>query len=159
MMPAAKHFDPVIGVDIHMVLTPAGATVPMPTPFIGIIIDPFDYAPWIGSTVKVNGLHRAIAGTMGKCIPPHHIPIGGTFVKPPANECEMFMGSKTVAMNGDAASYLGLPALDCQDIGMPPIPRIWKKGEIKSLVLPTSVVLPIPAGPPVLVGGPPTISL
>src|SRR5205823_3551761 len=27
------------------------------------------------------------------------------------------------------------------------------------LLLPTSVVLPIPAGPPVLVGGPPTISL
>ena len=42
---------------------------------------------------------------------------------------------------------------------MPSPPRIKKKSKIKSLLLPTSVVLPIPAGPPVLVGGPPTISL
>ena len=43
---------------------------------------------------------------------------------------------------------------------MPPPPRPKKKGtKTKSLVLPTSVVLAIPGGPPVLVGGPPTISL
>src|SRR5690606_29951953 len=34
-----------------------------------------------------------------------------------------------------------------------------KKTKMKSLVLPTSVVLPIPAGLPVLIGGPPTISM
>jgi RHS repeat-associated protein len=160
MMPAAKHFDPVLGIDIHMIQPPGPVPpIPVPHPFVGMIIDPFDYAPWVGATVKVNGVPRAIAGTMGKCIPPH-IPIGGTFVPPlPTNECEMFMGSTTVAMDGDAASYLALPALSCQSIGMPPIPRLWKRGKVKSLVLPTSVVLPVPAGPPVMVGGPPTISL
>jgi RHS repeat-associated protein len=159
MMPAAKHFDPVVGVDIHIIQPPGPVPpVPVPHPFVGMIIDPFDYAPIIGATVKVNGLYRAIAGTQGKCIP-SHIPIGGAFVKPPANECEMFMGSKTVEMDGDAASYMALPALSCQDIGAPPIPRLWKRGEVKSLVLPTSVVLPVPAGPPVTIGGPPTISL
>jgi RHS repeat-associated protein len=161
MMPAAKHFDPVLGIDIHIIQPPGPVPpVPIPHPFIGFIIDPFDYAPIIGSTVKINYMHRALAGTAGKCLPPH-IPIGGVFVKPPANECEMFMGSATVCIDGDAQSYLALPALSCHDVGMIPPPRVnpKKKSKVRSMVLPTSVVLPIPAGPPVLIGGPPTISL
>ena len=161
MMPAAKHFDPVLGIDIHIIQPPGPVPpVPIPHPFIGFLIDPFDYAPYIGSTVKINFMHRALAGTAGKCVPPH-IPIGGIFVKPPANECEMFMGSSTVCIDGDAQSYLALPALSCHDIGMvcPPRPNPKKKSKVKSMVLPTSVVLPIPAGPPVLIGGAPTISL
>lgn len=158
MMPAGKHFDPILGIDIHIVQPPGPVPpLPIPHPFIGILIDPMDYAPYIGATVKVNGIPRAQAGTSGKCLPVH-IPLGGVFVKPPANECEMFMGSSTVSVDGDAFSYLALPALSCQDIGMPPIPRLKKKGGTKSLVLPTSVMLPIP-GPPVVVGGSPTISL
>ena len=161
MMPAAKHFDPVLGIDIHIIQPPGPVPpVPIPHPFVGFLIDPFDYVPIVGATVMVNGLPRAQAGTAGKAVPPH-IPIGGMFVKPPANECEMFMGSATVEVDGDAFSYMALPALSCQDIGMPPPPRVnpKKKSKVKSLVLPTSVVLPIPAGPPVLVGGSPTISL
>ena len=161
MMPAAKHFDPVLGIDIHIIQPPGPVPpVPIPHPFVGFLIDPFDYVPIVGATVMVNGLPRAQAGTAGKAVPPH-IPIGGMFVKPPANECEMFMGSATVEVDGDAFSYMALPALSCQDIGLPPPPRLnpKKKSKVKSLVLPTSVVLPIPAGPPVLVGGPPTISL
>lgn len=159
MMSAAKHFDPVIGVDIHIIQPPGPVPpLPVPHPFIGFILDPMDYIPIVGSTVNINFLPRALAGTQGICMPPH-IPIGGMFVKPPANECEMFMGSATVNVDGDAQSYLGLPALSCHCIGMPPIPRLRKKGAVKSLVLPTSSVLPIPAGPPVLIGGPPTISL
>ena len=162
MMPAAKHFDPVIGVDIHIIQPPGPVPpVPVPHPFIGFLFDPFDYAPIFGATVMVNGVPRAIAGTNGRTVPGVHFPIGGTFVKPPANECEMFMGSSTVDFDGDAASYMALPALSCQDIGMVAPFRVnpKKKSKIKSLVLPTSVVLPIPAGPPVLIGGPPTISL
>jgi RHS repeat-associated protein len=161
MMPAAKAFDPVLGVDIHIVQPPGPVPpIPVPHPFVGILFDPMEFVPVIGATVMVNGVPRAIAGTAGKAVPPH-IPIGGMFVKPPANECEMFMGSATVAMDGDAASYMALPVLSCQDIGMPPPPRVnpKKKSKVKSLVLPTSVVLPIPMGAPVLIGGPPTISL
>ncbi|MCA9133592.1 MAG: RHS repeat protein, partial [Planctomycetales bacterium] len=65
----------------------------------------------------------------------------------------------TINCDGDALCHATLPALSCQCIGMPPIPRMRKKGAIKSLVLPSSVVLPMPAGPPVLIAGPPTISL
>ena len=161
MMPAATHLDPVVGIDVHIIQPPGPVPpIPVPHPYVGIVFDPADYVPIIGSTVKINGMHRAIAGTAGKAVPPH-IPIGGVFVKPPGNEDENFMGSSTVSLDGDAAAYMGLPCLSCSDIGMPPPPRVnpKKKTKIKSLVLPTSVVIPIPKGPPVLIGGPPTISL
>jgi len=160
-MIAAKHFDPVLGVDIHIVQPPGPVPpIPVPHPFIGMLIDPMDFVPVFGATVMVNGIPRGVAGTAGKAIPPH-IPIGGVFVKPPANECELFMGSATVVMDGDPAGFLALPVLSCQDIGIPAPPRASpkKKTKVKSLVLPTSVVLSVPMGAPVLVGGPPTISM
>ncbi|MGD2067127.1 MAG: DUF6531 domain-containing protein [Gemmatimonadota bacterium] len=145
--------------DVHIIQPPGPVPpVPVPHPFIGMLIDPIDFAPIIGATVMVNGMPRATAGTGGQCIPPH-IPIGGMFVKPPANECEVFMGSATVLSDGDPQSFLGMPALSCHDVGMPPPPRATKKRKTKSLVLPTSVVLAVPAGMPVLIGGPPTISM
>lgn len=160
-MLAATHLDPVIGIDVHIIQPPPPAPpIPVPHPYVGIVFDPFDYAPVIGSTVVVNGMHRAIAGTAGKAVPPH-IPIGGTFVKPPLNEDENFMGSMTVEFDGDAAAYATLPCISCSCVGTiaPVRPNPKKKSKLDSLVLPTSVVLPIPKGPPVLIGGPPTISL
>jgi len=161
-MLAAKHFDPVIGIDIHIIQPPGPVPpVPIPHPFIGFLMDPADYVPIIGSTVQINGMHRAQAGTAGKCVPPH-IPIGGVFVPPPpGNECEMFMGSATVEIDGEAQSYMSLPVLSCQSVGMPSLPRMTPKKKTipKCLMLPTSQVLPIPAGPPVMIGGPPTISI
>lgn len=159
MMPAAKHFDPVLGIDIHLIQPPGPVPpVPIPHPFIGIIIDAFDYLPWIGGSVYVNGVMRAQAGTEAKGIP-KHIPIGGIFVIPPSDEGEMFMGSATVEVDGDAFSYMALPLLTCHSVGIPPIPRLKRANENRSLLAPTTVVLPIPLGMPVLVGGPPTISL
>jgi RHS repeat-associated protein len=174
---AAKHFDIVLGIDIHIVQPPGTVPpMPIPHPFAGILFDPFDYLPIFGATVLVNGLPRAQAGCLGLAIPPH-IPIGGVFVKPPDNDCELFMGSATVTADGEPLGYMGLPVLSCSDIGMPPPTRPpqapadattgpGKKPKTKpkrtgpvSMVLPTSVVLPIPSGAPVEVGGPPTISL
>ena len=158
-MIAAKAMDPVLGVDIHIVQPPGPVPpVPVPHPFIGMLIDPMDFAPVIGATVLINGMPRATAGTGGQCVPPH-IPIGGVFVKPPGNECEVFMGSASVLADGDPLARLGMPALSCHDVGMPPPPRLKKKRKPKSLTLPTSVVLAVPAGAPVLVGGAPTISM
>lgn len=159
---ASKHFDPVIGVDFHF-MVPPGPIAPLPNPFIGMLLDIFDYLPVIGSTVMVNGVHRAQAGTGGIALIPH-IPFGGVFLLPPENECEMFMGSSTVSVDSDAFGYLALPALSCNSIGMLP-PLRFGKGKPKkpkvpfSMVLPTSVVLSIPWGNPVVVGGTPTISL
>ncbi|MET0405683.1 MAG: DUF6531 domain-containing protein, partial [Cystobacter sp.] len=157
MMLAVKHLDPVLGVDIHFIITPPGPVVPIPHPHIGIVFDPFDYLPLIGATVKVNGLPRAQAGTGGRTLPPH-FPIGGVFAKPPGNENETFMGSSTVVVDDEPFTYMLLPVLSCQDIGMPSPPR--KKGPgAKTLLLPFSIALSIPAGPPVFVGGPPTLSM
>ncbi len=160
MIPAVKHFDPVMGVDTHFVYPPGSPSpVPIPHPFIGMIFDPVDYLPMIGATVYVNGLPAAVAGTGGRATP-SHIPIGGTFVAAPGNEGEMFMGSSTVTFDGFPASYGGLPVLTCQGVGMPPPPRPRsKKTTPTSMVLPTSTVMPVPAGMPVLVGGSPTISM
>ncbi|HEX6070661.1 MAG TPA: DUF6531 domain-containing protein, partial [Longimicrobiaceae bacterium] len=158
-MIGAKAMDPVLGVDIHIIQPPGPVPpLPVPHPFVGMLVDPMDFAPIIGATVMINGMPRATAGTGGQCIPPH-IPIGGVFVKPPGNECEVFMGSATVLADGDPLGRLGSPALSCHDVGMPPPPRLKKKRKPKSLTLPTSVVLAVPAGAPVLVGGPPTISM
>ena len=154
-LPATKHFDPVIGIDVHYEIVPP--LTPIPNPFVGFLFDPFDYIPLLGATVWVNGLPRAQAGTAGLCMPPHR-PMVGAFAKPPGNECELLMGSMTVAVDGDAFGYLALPVLSCSDIGLPALPRS-KSPPVRSLVLPTSIVIAIPMGPPVLVGGPPTISL
>src|SRR3954471_6754140 len=100
-MLAAKHFDPIIGIDIHLVQPPGTVPpVPMPHPYLGVLFDPMDYLPIIGATVLVNGLPRATAGTSGKALMPR-FPMGGMFVKPPTNESEMFMGSMTVLADGD----------------------------------------------------------
>lgn len=162
MMPAAKMMDPIVGLDIHMIQPPGPVPpLPIPHPFIGMLFDPMDLVPFVGATVMVNGMPRAIAGTAAKATPPH-IPMGGVFVPPPpGNEGEMFMGSSTVDFDGDPASSALLPALTCQTIGMPAPFRMnpKKKTKMKSLQLPLSIVIPIPLGLPVLVGGPPTISI
>ena len=105
---AAKHLDLVVGVDTHIVMvpTPAGPVpTPLPQPFVGIVFDEFDYIPGIGGTVYINGMMRAQAGTGGKATPPH-VPIGGPSYgpPPPTNEAEVFMGSQTVSVDGDAMS-------------------------------------------------------
>ncbi len=173
---AAKHFDLIVGLDVHIVQPPGPVPpTPIPHPHVGMVFDPFDWIPLIGSTVTVNGLPRAQAGSAGLILPTH-IPIGGVFIKPPGNENEVLMGSSTVVVEDEPFSYMALPVLACADIGMPPPLRPPKpddgadgpgkkpkasktKGPPIGLMLPAAVVLPIPIGKPVMVGGAPTISM
>ncbi len=200
MLPASKHMDLVMGVDVHIIMipTPGGPVpTPIPHPFIGIIFDPGDYnvaemaksvgiditpvlkvkkaidaakgmtptakfnelknkaqgfvkkqlgldPPKSKGIVKVNGLPRTHVGTKGKALPPH-IPMGGPFqAGKVGNECEAFMGSMTVAADEQPFSFLGCMVESCHC-----------PGKMK----PTSVILTIPMGPMVLVGGPPVPSL
>ena len=155
-MLAVKHLDPIMGIDVHIVQPPGPVPpVPIPHPYIGMVLDVMDYLPIIGATVYVNGLPRGKGGTAGQAIP-SHIPMGGMFVKPPTNESELFLGSATVAADDDPLVYGMLPALSCQDIGMPAMPHVKQHSSPKSLMLPVSVPIPIPAGPMVMVGGPPS---
>ncbi len=155
MMPAAKHGDPQIGVDVHLcVVPPSPSPVPLPTPHTSIVFDPFDYLPILGATVTVCGMKRATAGTNGKAI---HIPPGFPFApKMPDTSDEIFMGSATVVADGDPFSFLSVPVLSCQVAGIMSPPRLKKK-EKKLMLLPTVTNLAIPTN--VFIGGPPTISL
>jgi RHS repeat-associated protein len=158
---AAKHFDPQIGIDIHMYeLVPGTPPVPLPTAHISMVLDPFDYLPFIGATVQVAGVKRATAGTGGLSV---HIPLAlwVPFLRAPGGpqfDDELFMGSKTVLADDSPFSRLGMPVLDCSVVGMVPPFRLKKPEKPHmSMTLPTSVNLAIPDS--VFVGGPPTISL
>lgn len=155
MMPASKHGDPQMGVDIHLcIVPPSPSPVPLPTPHTSIVFDPFDYIPFLGATVTVCGMKRATAGTNATVI---HIPPGFPFAPMlPDKDDELFMGSSTVVADGDPLSHISHPVLGCQVAGMISPPRLKKKNLNISL-LPTTFNLAIPTN--VFVGGPPTISL
>ncbi|PPK88770.1 RHS repeat-associated protein [Neolewinella xylanilytica] len=157
-MIAAKMMDMVMGVDIHIVQPPGPVPpIPFPHPFIGMVMDPMEFLPFIGASTWVNGMPRAQAGNEAKGVPPH-IPLGGTFIKPVDSEGEIFMGSATVVVEDEPFSRMSSPVLSCSCIGMPSPPR--PKGKAKAgLKLPTSVLIAIPGGQLVMVGGPPTISM
>lgn len=155
-MHSGAHFDPQLGLDIHTY------PWPLPTPHIGLVFDVFDYLPLIGTTVHVNSIKRASAGTGGISV---HIPVGGVWVPPlrapggPQIEDELFMGSKTVSVDGEPFSRIGMPVLSCNILGMIPPFRLKRAAKPKplSLTLPLTFNLAIPNN--VVVGGPPTVNL
>lgn len=69
------------------------------------------------------------------------------------------MGSKTVLANNDPMSYMALEALSCWSIGMEPPQHNSAHTDRTYPSMPSSVMLPIPAGRPVLVGGPPIMNM
>ncbi|MFT4435084.1 RHS repeat-associated core domain-containing protein [Caballeronia sp. 15715] len=253
-VPAAKHFDPVAGIDIHMVIVPPSPVpVPIPHPHVGFILDLDEYSnaakaaigaieaalkeaaieaamqavldnsplarqamdaangamAAVGSAVEkakknrfvaaalkakaaadaakekldaiknalgagagsggggrpilVNGLMRTTIGTHTYHMPGLHFPIGASFggpdIKIPSHDSEAFMGSKTVLANNDPMSFAALPALSCSAVGLKPTDKKGSHMQRSYLSLPTSVMLPIPAGRPVLVGGPPMFNM
>jgi len=151
MMLASKHLNIVIGVDIHLVNIPPAVAVPMPHPFIGMVMDPMDYLPILGSQVHVNYQKRSNAGTMAMLGSPiGHIPMGAGFF--PAtmplidHEGLQFYGSKTVKADGSYFSVATNNLMTCSCVGLP-------LGS-PNLYLPSSTSIPIPTGNPVFVGGP-----
>jgi RHS repeat-associated protein len=156
MYVANTHLKPVIGIDIHFVNTPI-PFIPLPHPYIGLVIDPFDYIPFIGATVKVNHVPRGNTDTMGMIITFVHIPFGIGFSMMPiiGHDSQNFFGSKTVSVDGAPMSGAGYMLMTCNDIGLPLSVRPGKKFiPIPSLYLPTSYCIPLQWGKPVLVGGP-----
>jgi len=153
---ASAHFDPQLGIDAHSYAVPPGV---WPTPHIGILLDPFDYLPFIGATVEVNGIKRGTVCTWGFDF---HIPIGTPAPPPKAPmglqfDDMLFMGSKTVGADHMPFSRIGMPVLACNVFGMPPPPHVPPKPKPMSPLLPTVINIAIPNN--VFVGGPPTISL
>ncbi|WP_452219465.1 DUF6531 domain-containing protein [Lacinutrix salivirga] len=157
MLLANKHFTPVIGIDIHIVIIPPGIPTPLPHPFIGMVLDPADYIPFIGSTVNVNATPRGNSGTSGIIGTVIHIPMGGPFALAPmiGHDSMNFFGSTTVSAEGSFFSPAGYMTMTCNDIGLPLSLAPGKKMKpIPSLYLPSSATIPVPGGMPVMVGGP-----
>lgn len=111
-------------------------------------------------SVKVNGHWVGNAGTSIQHLPGvfWHLPFPIVASKA---EGEIFMGSSTVQVDGSPFTYQYLPSLSCNLIGIPAPPRAKKMKKVHlSLFAPTvSMALVIPAGKPVMVGGPPTVDL
>ena len=109
--PAAKQGDKVVAVDIHIIMVPSpGGPVPtpIPHPFNGMI----DAS--LSSNVMIMGMPAATMGSIADNIPPH-IPMGGSFSKPPTNKAQIITGSPTVMINSKPAARNGDTALTCND--------------------------------------------
>ena len=59
-----------------------------------------------------------------------HQPIGGTFVKPPANRGSIIAGSPTVFINGKPAARSGDTAITCNDPVDLPAGKVVAKGTV-----------------------------
>ena len=119
MLLADNHFTPVIGIDIHFTTLPPFNPF---HPYIGIVIDPADYIPFVGATVHVNGIKRGVSDTSGIIIPLVHIPL----FTPPwlmtpiiGHESMNFISSQNVYADGTRLSPKGYFVMTCNDIGIP----------------------------------------
>jgi len=108
-LPAAKQGDQVTATDMHLIQPPPTASpVLVPHPFTGIING------GLSTNVKVMGLPAATMQSTASNTPPH-LPLGGTFVKPPHNRGTIITGSPTVFINNKPAARNGDTALTCND--------------------------------------------
>ncbi|TCW75947.1 type IV secretion protein Rhs [Burkholderia sp. SRS-46] len=118
-----------------------------------------------GRPIFVNGLLRATAGTHSFHVPGLHFPLGESFAPPPpedplpSDDAESYMGSRTVLANNDPMSFMALPAMSCWSVGLEPPSHNGAHTARSYPSMPSSVMLPIPAGRPVLVGGPPVMNM
>jgi RHS repeat-associated protein len=156
MQLASQHFTLVLGIDIHINTLPPFNPL---HPFIGLVLDPMDYIPFIGGTVYINGRQRGVSDTGGMLITWQHIPLfTGPFALMPmiGHESINFYGSVNTFADGSRLSPTAHMVMSCNDIGIPLSLQPGKKIKrpIPSLYAPTSVAIPIPSGPPVMVGGP-----
>ncbi len=181
-MIASSFGDPVLGIDVHfeLVPTPAPVPTPVPNPFTGIVFDPLGLAvgialgaaigavmgaPFQGPVLYWTAFPATNTGTEAKHVPGHILIPPGTAWAPfpkapkpvirpgetpsppnpvvPENDAVVITGSKTVSVMGSNAVRLGDIALSCSE----------------PLRLPSSVVLAVPKGPPILVGGPMSLDL
>jgi uncharacterized Zn-binding protein involved in type VI secretion len=110
--PAARQGDPVIGVDVHIVVVPGPPPVPtpLPHPFAGKIT-----GDTIAS-VTIGGKPAAVVGSSATNSPAHIPTLPGTsFVKAPSNAGTVSVGSATVTIGGKPAARAGDSVRTCND--------------------------------------------
>ena len=179
-MPVAKFGDLSVGIDTHPTVTPPSPV--MPVPHVGKVYDLLaDLMASLATAIPpsaggVAGVAGSILKGMAPSVKVHgqwiaqagigivHLPAYVLHSAPLVSgmsESEMWMGSSTVLADGAPCSALTHPALSCNIVGIPTVPRKGKPKKVsKALMAPTSMLSTITsAGKPVLVGGPPTIDM
>lgn len=122
--PAARQGDRIVALDTHLIQPPGPTSpVPVPHPFSGIIDG------GVSSNVTIGGAAAATVNSTATNTPPH-IPIGGTFVKPPSNRATIVKGSTTVTINGQAAARAGDTATTCNDPVDLPVGSVVAFGQV-----------------------------
>lgn len=181
-MLASSFFDPMLGIDIHweMVPMPAPVPTPIPNPFTGIVKDFAGLAVGLalsnaigmamggspkGPVLYWGGIPATNTGTNGEHVPGHILIPPGTawapvpktpkpVVRPnetpkppkpvsPDNDAIIVFGSKTVSVMGTNAVRMGDIALSCSE----------------PVRLPSTVVMAVPKGRPILIGGPMSLDI
>jgi uncharacterized Zn-binding protein involved in type VI secretion len=125
--PAAKQGDRVTATDMHLIQPPGAPPPPpvlVPHPFSGIIDNS------LSQNVKIMAMPAATVTSTCTNTPPH-IPIGGTFVKPPTNRGTIIKGSATVSINSKAAARSGDTAMTCNDPVDAPVGTVVAVGTVK----------------------------
>jgi len=178
---ASTWMDMVVGVDIHfeMVIIPPAPPVPtpFPNPFIGMVIDPAGLAIGLalgaalavatGGTptgpVIINSMFATNVGTEAKGMGHILIPPGSMWVPMPKFPKLSFRGppefpGPPIKPEDDAVSIMGSTTVSVMGSSAVRMGEMWMScGE--PLRLPSSVVIAIPKGPLVLIGGPPGVNL
>ena len=116
-MPAAKQGDKVLATDMHQIQPPGASPLLTPHPFIGVIDG------GLSSDVKIMGMPAATQNSTATNTPAH-LPIGGSFVKPPTNKATIMMGSPTVMINNKPAARNGDTAMTCNDPADQPLGKV-----------------------------------
>ena len=119
---AARKDDPVVAVDIHIVMipNPTGETpVPLPHPFNGKISN------GVSTNVTIDGKPAAVAGAEVQNSV-SHIAMGPRFQKNPTNKGKILIGSPTVLINGKMAARQGDMVMTCNDPADMPMGSITK---------------------------------
>ncbi|MES1205763.1 MAG: DUF6531 domain-containing protein, partial [Pseudomonadota bacterium] len=180
-MLASTFLDMVLGVDIHFEIVPMSpAPVPFPNPFVGMVWDPGGLLtgqamglamallrgqPPTGP-VLINGMPATNAGTEAKNsmgVPHILIPPGVSWAPMPKLPKPSFKGPPDppglpVAPEGDAVCVFGSPTVTVMgSSAVRMADMVMSCGE--PVRLPSSQVLAIPKGMPVMIGGPPALSL
>lgn len=123
-MPAAKQGDKITATDMHMIQPPPTASpVLTPHPFMGIVNG------GLSADVNIMGMAAATKDSTATNTPAH-VPIGGTFVKPPTNRATIIQGSTTVFINGKPAARNGDKAKTCNDPADLPVGTVIAVGTV-----------------------------
>jgi uncharacterized Zn-binding protein involved in type VI secretion len=122
--PAAKKGDKINATDVHLV-QPPGPVPPVLVqhPFTGIINGS------LSADVNIMGMPAAMKDSTATNTP-LHLPLGGTFVKPPTNRGSIVVGSATVFINGKPAARSGDVAITCNDPTDLPVGKVVTQGTV-----------------------------